>query len=392
MKSPIRFAAILACCGGLVFCGCGAPSGSSRSPSPLLITVQPSDETVPLTQSASFTVTVVGVGTISYQWSENGQDIPGTNSATYTTPPVEAVNSGDVFRVAVSDASQSETSLPAILTVGPRSPKSGDLRFQQVGSPTESNQGTDGHTLTFPDMFSDSAQDATESPLSVGSASCYPGIPHDCGWSIFTNPLPSGQTGLTAYFRGGDYPQLLSDIGSISTSSTVVTSLDLQPANSAYAAAWMQSVSASGFDLKIETVLPAGIQTAVATDAAKGRVVTAVSFDAKGGAMLLSYGWQGDTSIYDTEAVLTAPDNFEADAESLAGQGYIITACGGDSVNGFVLVGTKVPGDTMPRPIKIRDQTSPPAAQGEMSGYAPVGWIEWLSPSSTMAFALIYEQ
>jgi hypothetical protein len=39
-------------------------------------------------------------------------------------------------------------------------------------------------------------------------------------------------------------------------------------------------------------------------------------------------------------------------ASALAQQGYILTAIGGDTTNGFLLVGTRVQGDTMPRPFK----------------------------------------
>jgi hypothetical protein len=40
---------------------------------------------------------------------------------------------------------------------------------------------------------------------------------------------------------------------------------------------------------------------------------------------------------------------------SLAAQGYIITAIGGDPTNGLLLVGTRVKGDTMPRPTDYVD-------------------------------------
>ena len=40
---------------------------------------------------------------------------------------------------------------------------------------------------------------------------------------------------------------------------------------------------------------------------------------------------------------------------SLAAQGYIITAIGGDPTDGLLLVGTRLTGDTMARPADYED-------------------------------------
>ena len=64
-------------------------------------------------------------------------------------------------------------------------------------------------------------------------------------------------------------------------------------------------------------------------------------------------------------------------ASDLAQQGYIITAVGGDTTNGFLLVGTRVQGDTMPRPFKA--VTSPAQdvnAQFWNEGYALIAFID----------------
>jgi hypothetical protein len=61
-------------------------------------------------------------------------------------------------------------------------------------------------------------------------------------------------------------------------------------------------------------------------------------------------------------------------ATSLAQAGYIITAAGGNYADGILLVGTRVKGDSMGRPIIII-----PAGQSPLSlqqnGYAIVGLI-----------------
>lgn len=65
-------------------------------------------------------------------------------------------------------------------------------------------------------------------------------------------------------------------------------------------------------------------------------------------------------------------------AKSLAAAGYIITAFGGDVTNGILLVGTRVKGDSLPRPILVTDSFDA-ISQG---GYAMVGIVESLDPTT----------
>ena len=120
--------------------GCGSKSGGVPSQA-VVISVQPLSQTVPIGQTATFSVTAGGTPPISYQWSENGTTIAGATEASYTTPIVELGSGGSTmvgtFQVAVSDAS-SAPSHSATLTAGPRAPKAGDLRyllFSQVDLP-----------------------------------------------------------------------------------------------------------------------------------------------------------------------------------------------------------------------------------------------------------------
>ena len=87
------------------------------------------------------------------------------------------------------------------------------------------------------------------------------------------------------------------------------------------------------------------------------RVVTAVSFDNSGQANLISYGWQGDATVYETEAIISRPQDVATAATTLAGKGYIISAFGGDDTDGYVLIGTRVKGDTLPRSLSITTPT-----------------------------------
>jgi hypothetical protein len=69
------------------------------------------------------------------------------------------------------------------------------------------------------------------------------------------------------------------------------------------------------------------------------------------------------------ETVGTAATRFGA-------TGYIITALGGDPANGYLLVGTRVQGDTMPRPILMAvPTTDADLTRLFQSGHAVVGYL-----------------
>jgi hypothetical protein len=57
----------------------------------------PADQTVFLTQTATFSVTPDGTPPYAIQWKKNGVPIPGANGATYTTPPVSAADDGAIY-------------------------------------------------------------------------------------------------------------------------------------------------------------------------------------------------------------------------------------------------------------------------------------------------------
>ena len=92
-------------------------------------------------------------------------------------------------------------------------------------------------------------------------------------------------------------------------------------------------------------------------------MVTALTFNA-GQVQISAYGWQGDTTtIYEAKAIPVTSDTFIAEATSLAATGYIITELVGDSTDGLILVGTRVQGDTMSRPIQF---VTPSGTQGQL--------------------------
>ncbi len=83
---------------------------------PPTITTHPANQTVAAGQQATFSVVASGSG-LSYQWQRNTVDIPGANSASYTTPPTTIANNGEVFRCRVSNAGGPVNSNNATLTV-----------------------------------------------------------------------------------------------------------------------------------------------------------------------------------------------------------------------------------------------------------------------------------
>jgi hypothetical protein len=105
---------------------------------------------------------------------------------------------------------------------------------------------------------------------------------------------------------------------------------------------------------RIVTSTPGSFQSDVGTEASHGRVVTAVGANS-GVLTLASYAWSEDTStIYEAQTVSgVALSQVPAEAQNLAQAGYIITALGGNSVDGYFLVGTRQQGDSIPRPISI---------------------------------------
>jgi hypothetical protein len=107
----------------LSFAGCGGYSSTGTvnggGPAAPYINTQPASQTVNAGQTATFSVVAAGTPPLSYQWQKNGADITGATSASYTTPATTAADSGEMFRVVVSNSAGKVTSNSAALTVNP---------------------------------------------------------------------------------------------------------------------------------------------------------------------------------------------------------------------------------------------------------------------------------
>jgi hypothetical protein len=350
----------------LTMAGCG---GSSQTPpsEPVTITAQPISQIVPIGQAATFTVTATGAGPIAYQWSENGIEIPGATGPSYITPPVALGANGSAtvgtFQVSVKNAVNSVVSNSVALSAGPRSPKPGDVRylsFQQVSLPGFIKGGGAFHlgdaVYTIPD--------ALGTPLFLGSEV---NISYTCEWEGTYFGLPQPMNNFSMSYQVGFLrdSSVAAYLQSLASPNVVINSLDIEPSCgiekvSGEIGVAMIKTTQGIFDQRLEVIPPAQFQTQVAQDGQASRIVTAVSFDASGNINLLSYGWTGDTStVYETQADLVPADQIQATATALANQGYFISAFGGNDSNGWILVGQRVKGDTLPRPINVNGVVAP---------------------------------
>lgn len=263
----------------------------------------------------------------------------------------------------------------------PRAPYSGDLRFQQVDAPSQAEQGMPGNGEMASDLPAGAGwnwPNYTGTPLELAWDNCNQttGSFSSCAWGFSVLPLPSGQCGLGVSYQSGLYGSFASDVVSLPPPSAVVVSLDLEPANGAYAMSWTETDDQCSFDMKREVVPLSQVQSAADEDASQSRVITAVAFDASGQVNLISYGWSDDAdTVYETSAVNVAGKDIGDAATGLAQQGYIITAFGGNTTRGYLLIGTKVSGDTTPRPTIVATQSNTPLSPGATAGYALVGFV-----------------
>ena len=92
-------------------------SAASGVPGAPVIGTQPTNQSVAVGQTAKFSVTATGTGTLTYQWQKNGTDISGATSSTYTTQATAIGDSGTQYSVVVGNSAAKVTSNKATLTV-----------------------------------------------------------------------------------------------------------------------------------------------------------------------------------------------------------------------------------------------------------------------------------
>ena len=290
---------------GLQLSGCGSGGGTYTNPTEAVsISSQPTSQSVPMGLSATFEVGASG-NPLNYQWMKNGSPISGAaSSAAYTIPAVAFADSGSVFTVTVSNNLGSVTSTDATLTVTARAPQQGDLRFQQVDSPSTVNGISVGEYTSIGGappgdggVFEQYFGDSIGTPLSIGPG-CAPGGEQGSSCESYFEqfPLPEGLTGLTMYYEffALDSGRLSTELTTLSSSNAVVTGLDVEPLSDVFAASWVQpstptsasdtdpwNLANDAFDVVESTIASSDFQAAASQDGANGRVITAVSWNSR---------------------------------------------------------------------------------------------------------------
>uniref|UniRef100_E6PYJ4 Ig-like domain-containing protein n=1 Tax=mine drainage metagenome TaxID=410659 RepID=E6PYJ4_9ZZZZ len=351
----------------LTSCGGGAATKTPPLSVAPTITTQPASQTMLLGRSATFTVAASGTAPLLYQWYKNGAAISNANAATYTTPVVTAADNNSTYSVTISNSAGSVTSTVATLFTGPRAPAIGDLRYlqwEQVPLFSEIGNQYGAGFLHAIDGYSITTSGMVPYPLSIGSNAAISGDSYNfvsCAWTAQNTGIAPGipvlplmdifTFGTINPALGQNYTQYLQ---SMATPKGVITSMDYHPACQQIGILQLSTSQSTepDFDQRMELVDPANLQTQVAADGAASRIVSAVTYDRISGKfVLLSYGWQGDTTTaYEAATFIAQPANVLADAEQLANQGYFISAVGGDDTGGYAIIGMRVAGDTMPRP------------------------------------------
>lgn len=394
MNINTRCSVVFVCaCATLSACGGSGGSGGSVQPTQAIaISEEPQSPIVEVGQAATFSVTATGGAPITYQWLLNGTPITGATGTSYTIPSTTLAESGQIYTVQVSNMAGPQVSDQAILTVLTNPPpKAGDLRFQQVDAASTIN-GYGGYEFTNINGGLSIRWTNMGSPMQTGDTCAGTPPSANCAWSLSEFLAPSAVTGLTSTWQSTSFDNFASDLANgfssapfpLPSGSSVITALQVEPAAGEYAISSIQSSQASGFGLTSQTVAPATLQATATQEGAASRVITAVSYN-QGNITYLSYGWQQDTAtVYEAQVSLTNFANLESAAQDLAANGYIITAIGGDSVNGLVLVGTRVQGNTAARPLLVVNTSANQSmAALPNGGYAIIGGLFQATSAST---------
>lgn len=112
---------------GVMLSGCGGSSSMVKSAAAPSITTQPSNQTVTVGSTATFSVEATGTTPLSYQWQKGTMPIAGATSAGYTTAATTSSDNGSQFEVIVTNSLGSVTSNAATLTVNAVVPSTTDV-------------------------------------------------------------------------------------------------------------------------------------------------------------------------------------------------------------------------------------------------------------------------
>ena len=247
----------------------------------------------------------------------------------------------------------------------PPSRRAFDLRFKGVGTLADSVE------LAHSNLFVGTSSALTlhfsaaaGTPLQLGGNTLCSAA--ECDWFVDAFALPGNVVPVGAAYAGNILANLAYALDTNAVTDTVITSMDIRATAGVYGISEAFTPQAGGYHLVERVVSATDLPAAIATEGARKRVVTALSFDS-GQVRYLSYAWDHDTTTsgYDTQVVEAAQRDVPSAAQALGANGFVVTAVGGNEADGFILVGTRVHGDTRARNVLVD-----PAFDSIASGYA----------------------
>lgn len=281
-----------------------------------------------------------------------------------------------------------------------------DLRFKGVGRLATTLRSTVGLSPGAVQVY-----DGFGTPLEITPCAAPSSIP-SCYWSFAVSDSPAGTEVSTIYYSAeASLSRLETDLAAVQQwafnpypsqgqdYNSVITSLMIDEPSNVYGTSGLQTSQMREYDLAWGSLAPSELQAAASNIGAQGRVITAVAFKADK-VLYLSYGWARASTFYaakvvEAKVVRATFDTAAQEAANLAGSGYIITAIGGNYTDGFLLVGTRVPGGVMTRPLKIATDSiasqsyERPEVGLAREGYTIVGGIFGGHAGSTRMFNML---
>lgn len=158
----------------------------TANPAPT-IGINPANQRIGLTQSATFTVGASGSAPLSYQWQRNGVNIPGATDSSYTLTNATLNDNGVQFRSVVNNSAGTAVSTAATLTV-----LNDHAPVPTINTPVNGTLYNAGDTISF----SGGAQDAEEGALPAASLTWDVQLHHHTHFHPFMAPT-SGITSGT---------------------------------------------------------------------------------------------------------------------------------------------------------------------------------------------------
>ncbi|MFL6282108.1 MAG: PQQ-dependent sugar dehydrogenase [Pyrinomonadaceae bacterium] len=150
------------------------------------VTSQPSSQTVPTGQAATFNIEASGGQPLLFQWQRDGADLAGETSATLVLNGVTSADDGARFRCVVSNSFGVVTSEEAVLTVTTNRPPKGTIL-----TPVEGTTYVAGETI----RFSADAHDTEDGELPASAFTWWVEFHHESHTHPFIPPSSGFRSG-----------------------------------------------------------------------------------------------------------------------------------------------------------------------------------------------------